>query len=385
MQKILHRLKNIKKSKYQMIIISLLSLILLLNIAACSQTFCNGYTNTVYGTISDFLGRITNFLPMAAGELIMYLFAVSLLLSVLFSILLVFLRKKQGFFHFTFLYLKTVLLIFLLGLFLYTTHWVIPFRSSLLGESGHYEKQYTRKELRCIWLYVVGNLNKTCAEAERDENGLLLYPPKETIERKTAAAMKKISEKYPRLQGFYPSIKPALCSDVLRWMDIGGYTYPYTMEVTYNKYISDLYFPTLYAHESAHHQGYYQENEANFLSYLSCSGSDDPILRYSAYHTIYYYINNAYLSAISGADADTALLKEYKKITVSEQVRLDEKAERKKTEQTYASDSHPLEHYSEIAEDAADVGWSTQGDLLAENSYDGVVQLLLEYYDGILY
>ena len=383
MQKIQRKLEKFKKSPYRIITISMLLLIIAANLFAFSKSFCNTYADRVYPRIADFFGKLTNVLPLPLGEICLYIGSVMLILAVLFSVLLIRLRKNQKFVRFTKKYLRSVLFAFVFILLLYSFQWIIPFRSDLLGESGHNEKQYSVKELRLLWLYVVGNLNERCKEVERDDEGRILYPDKETTEKEVCAAMRAISGTYPRLKGFYPDIKPAICSDFLNWMQIGGFTYPYTMEVTYNKYTSDLYFPSLYAHESAHHKGYYQENEANFLSFLACAESGEPILRYSAYHEIYYYIDDAYRSSLSGGE--TALLREYENTPVDDQVWLDEQAEAEKMAEVYDADDHPFEGYAELAEDVADVGWDTQGELLAENSYDGVVQLLLEYYDGILY
>ncbi|MBR1742048.1 MAG: DUF3810 family protein [Lachnospiraceae bacterium] len=378
LQKILH---YIKSSKYLLCLVSLFSLSLLLNLLAFNEDFCNGYTNTVYAVLSDFFGRSTNILPFSLGEIFMYVGGIFLLLSFSFALLLFPFKKSRGYARFTKIYFKSLPLVCTCFLLTYTLQWGIPFRSSLLGESGHFEKEYSTENLRALWLDTVNHLNEACRQVPRDEDGHIIFDTKENTEQKTIEAMKAISDRYPRLKGFYPTIKPALCSDVLRWMDIGGYTYPYTMEITYNKYITSLYFPSLYAHESAHHQGYYQENEANFLSYLACSGSSDPVLRYSAFHTIFFYIDDAYVSALSSPDIDKSLIEEYRNTRLDAQIALDEKEERKKVEKSYSSTSHPLQKYSDVAENAADVGWSTQSDVLKENGYDGVVQLLLEYYD----
>ena len=168
-------------------------------------------------------------------------------------------------------------------LFIYTFHWVIPFRSNLLGKSKHKEVQYSEERLRLLRTYIVENLNAVSKQVKRDSEGHIQYDDIDAMYRTVADAMNNISDEYPRLKGYYPPMKAALCSDVLEYMWIGGFTYPYTMEVTYNKYITNLYYPSLLAHESAHHKGYYKENEANFLSYLACTNSEDPIVRYSAF------------------------------------------------------------------------------------------------------
>ena len=396
MRKIQHILSKIKTSRYLLVLTCIFTLTAVLNLLAFSTSFCNFYTDTIYGFLSDFLGRLTDWIPVPFGELLMYALAAALFCAILLGICFLIFKCREKWktqerfrhlFCFAKNYLKGILLLCSLFLLTYTLQWFIPFRSSLLGESGHFEKEYSTEDLRKLWKYAVKNLNEVCTQVPRDKKGHIIFASKKETEKKTADAMKNISDRYARLKGYYPSIKPALCSDVLHWMDIGGYTYPYTMELTYNKYITDLYFPSLYAHESAHHQGYYQENEANFLSFLACMESDDPVLRYSAFHTIYFYIKDAYLSALAkeyknNTPGIQTLIKEYQTTKLSAQIALDEKEEKRKAEESYSSASHPLEKYSETAENAAGIGWNTQSNVLRENGYDGVVQLLLEYFYG---
>ena len=57
-------------------------------------------------------------------------------------------------------------------------------------------------------------------------------------------------------------------------------------------------------------------------------------------------------------------------------------------EEIYEEDSHPIDEMpavNEVIEETADVGWETQGEILQENTYDGVTLLLLQYFDGVLY
>ena len=167
-------------------------------------------------------------------------------------------------------------------------------------------------------------------------------------------------------------------------MDIGGYTYPYTMEVTWNKYVNNLYFPFLLAHEASHHQGYYQENEANFIAFLACTQSDDPVVRYAGYKGVYGYIHSDYVGALYDAvggnlEAVNAHLEELPKVSAT--VSRDQKEAWEESDRKYEVDSHPAQKLQETSAKVADVGWSTQTDLLQENGYDGVVKMLLEYYD----
>ena len=365
---------------YWKIIGTLLFIIIVFQLAACSTSFCDAYTDTVYEKLADILGKASAIIPVVIGELLMYLGILLVLLAILFAFLLIFFGKKQQYCSFVKRYMKGMLCIVVLILLVYTFHWVIPFRSSLLGKTDHDEQRYTEEQLRILRTFIVENLNEVSGQVERDEEGHIRYKDIDTTNQAVAAAMQSISDQYPRLKGYYPSMKAAGCSEILEFMRIGGYTYPYTMEITYNRYTD----PSLFAHESAHPQGYYKENEANFLSYLACIQSDDPILRYSGYLTIYFYIDDTYTNVMTELHDDT-LWEEYNRVQVIDQVWIDQFESTEASNAEFENDEHPFESFSEIAEKTADVGWETQGELLQENGYDGVVALLLEYYDGILY
>ncbi len=426
----------------------LLAITAVLNLLACIRPFCDLYKRTVYGLISDALGVLTGWFPVALGELLMYLGAVMVLVGVLLlpAYLVLVSRcsavramradfpKAEGFkrtgkyagsrkaeefeetgkhagsrkaeefeetgkyagsrkaegsgqagkaLRHVVAYWKLLLFAAAVLLFIYTLNWVIPFRGSILKVPGAVERGYTLEEVGAVRDHIVNMLNAGALEVERDENGKVIYDRREMTEA-VFRAMRELSGEYVLLSGYYPPMKTALCSDFLEWMDIGGYTYPYTMEITWNEYCHDLYYPFLLAHESSHHQGYYQENEANFIAFLACTTSEDPLLRYAGYNEIYYYLSNAYVETaydILGKEGAKEDLKA--RPQVSELVRQDRRDAQNASQEKYEAANHPAQSLATTAADVADVGWSVQGDILQENSYDGVVKMVLQYYDAL--
>ena len=296
-------------------------------------------------------------------------------------VLLPFLCKRTGFRKFTVGFGKGLLMTVVVILFVYTLNWILPFRGTILKVKGATERGYHVLEVQNVRNYIVNQLNACAEEVLRDENGSVIYD-REEMAQAVFAAMKAQAVEYPLLSGYYPPMKGALCSDFLEWMNIGGYTYPYTMEITWNYYCNDLYYPFLLAHEASHHQGYYQENEANFIAFLACTQSEDPLVRYSGYEDAYEYLNEAYVEAIfacmDSADA-TEHLKQQP--AVSELVKLDRLEAWDASRKKYEAVSHPAQQFETVSAQVADVGWNTQAEILKGNSYDGVVQMIMDYYD----
>ncbi len=73
-----------------------------------------------------------------------------------------------------------------------------------------------------------------------------------------------------------------------------GWFSPFFHEVHYNSELLIIELPFVLAHEKAHRMGYTSEAEANFLAYLVCVNSTDPLIRYSGYFsTLGYFLQSS--------------------------------------------------------------------------------------------
>ena len=63
-----------------------------------------------------------------------------------------------------------------------------------------------------------------------------------------------------------------------------------------------------------------------------------------------------------------------------QQIFLDQEDAARVAQEAYEADSHPLENYSDTAEEVADTGWETQEVIAAENYYDDGYRLIMEYF-----
>ena len=130
------------------------------------------------------------------------------------------------------------------------------------------------------------------------------------------------------------------------------------------------------AHEAAHHQGYYKENEANYLSFLACITSDDPTLRYSGYMRAYHYVDKAYRCFYK--DLTDEQKERYKSTAPSKQVNIDRSQSLALADAEFEASKRWFRSFQKTAEQTAKVGWKTQEQVIAENGYDAVVPLACE-------
>ncbi len=404
-------MKKIPKFWWFIIIMTVLSALMAL--VGFFPSVCDKYTDHVYCHICDGISKLTARIPFPLGEILMYIGAAMLLLSAVFLILLIFLHKKAGYKKFCANFIKTFVAALTCVVFIYVPCWYIPFRGTVLGH-GDVKKStdYSWQELSAMMNFIVDGANQAAEEIEIKEDGTVEFPTQEESRKKVADAMRSLKDEYPRLAGYYPPVKTALCSDILDRMGIGGYNYPYTMEPTHNKYVSELDMLCLDAHELSHHKGYYKENEANFLSELALIQSDDPYLRLAGFMDMFDYVESDYYDALDvlademmangemlvpdentteeEIEAEMAKFFEYVggEPVISERVwYITDYADGIAIEM-YEEESHPIDEMPQVDEaidTVSDKGWEVQEEILQENSYDGVTLLLLQYYDGKLY
>lgn len=118
------------------------------------------------------------------------------------------------------------------------------------------------------------------------------------------ANMEALAETYPALsRPLYSRPKPVLFSKLMSYADIAGMYFPFTVESNINVDGPFFTIPATMGHELAHQCGFMREDEANFIGYLACKESGDPLTRYSGYSLAYDYA----LSALIGADRNAAV------------------------------------------------------------------------------
>lgn len=428
-------------SLYTKTILMIITITLIINLVAFSRSFCDFYTKHIYHYIANVISRVTGILPFNLGEIMMYLVMIMAVIMIvaLLALLIVLLvrrlaavynKKGIGFFYKKFrhcvaVYMKVILATLVVTALIYTLNWFIPFRGSgaqvvadmnveataennagandnispeattgestkanenVSGDNGvdtSDEREYTTEDLFSLRAILINNINSLAEQVDRDENGYIKQD--EDMYEEVVKAMEGLSDIYPILDGYYPKVKLAYCSDILDFMGIGGYTYPYTMEVTINKYTTYMDYGPLVAHEMAHHKGFYTERDANFISFLAGTNSDSRLLAYSSYRYILSYVTDECYTAANemyNKDPEGTLEFLNKQPELSGRVKLDDQHNIEEYQKNYEANVNKAleENVSQAAESVADVGWDTQADLLEEKNYDGVVLMLLKYY-----
>ncbi|MGN1339218.1 MAG: DUF3810 domain-containing protein [Oscillospiraceae bacterium] len=141
------------------------------------------------------------------------------------------------------------------------------------------------------------------AAAERellaeDENGCVQFTEDIYTElTRTGSGYDALTEEYPFLWTSVSRQKPVMLSYYWSYTGIVGMYFPFFAECNVNIEQPDFAIPFTASHESAHSRGIAQENECNFLAFLSCISSEYPEFRYSGYMEAFKHCSNSLYSA----------------------------------------------------------------------------------------
>ncbi len=271
----------------------LLVLSLLLQLSARMLSgFGEWYGTRIYPVLVFLIGGFSGLFPFSLVELALYL---SLIFCLVYGITHIRQPLKLA--------ANTFFILCLLA-FSYTVHCGInysrlPFSSFLNLEI----RPSSEEELYRLCIYLAEQTSR--AQKEITENHLLLH----LAPSQARNDMKKLGQTYPQLSGFYPRPKPLLVPEVLSFQSLSGIYSPFTIEANYNGDMVSYNIPFTACHELSHLRGFMREDEANFIGYLACAGSDSAWSRYSGYLSGFVYAANAlYRQNPESASAAYALL-----------------------------------------------------------------------------
>lgn len=243
----------------------------LILLAKSISGFAEWYSASVYDAIVGIVGRITGIVPFSVVEILLYIFIVPIIYRII-SLLL----KK----HTSAEFLSSIVLISSVLFSLYVVNCGINYhRVSFAESSDLILKEYTVDQLETVCMILTEDLNECADLVERDVHGVMVH--ESNLHDEAKAAMYKLSEDYPQLQGYYPPPKRLLFPWILSVQQITGIYSPFTVEANYNNALVDYNIPFSACHELSHLRGYMQEEEANFIAWLACTKSDNIDFQYS--------------------------------------------------------------------------------------------------------
>lgn len=376
-----------KKRFFSFPIIITLVLCVLFNIAAwVSAAFSDFYVTNIFPVITSAYGRLTSLVSFSVGELLLVFIVVYIAVTVLFlavhtiyMLIRGFLKKKNDsplsrFFNngSDIFYRVTPVLLAITCVVMSLNCFVLYHCSKLEVYPGAEDVEYDLQELAELRDFIVKKCNQLSKVVPHDENGNVMF---EGDMQKTAIeSMSALSDRYPRLGGYYVTPKALYFSDFMCQQFMQGYYFPFSMEANYNDTMNMMNKPFTMCHELAHTHGYIYEDEANFFGFLACISSDDIVFQYSGYLGVLNYINNDFYKAVSKEEYNSH-------VKISDRVKYDnmflsqegwEEVEKKAVIKT--------ETVKKAADVFIDTNLKVNGVASGKVSYSHVVGLIMNYY-----
>lgn len=337
----------------------------------------NYYSKKIDVYIVKFLSKITSSFDFSYFEIIIYVFCISIVLSIIYLIIRVFKGKSEFFKS-----LKNILLNYLalicLIYFLFISLWGLNYNRIALEESIKSEYiqtsgktidkvDFKEEDLSRLYKYLIQkcNENKKIVNNSNDE----LKNTNQDIKN----MISKLEDGYDNVDilnlkdlGSYSKAKIILNSRLLSYTNITGIYSPFTGEANININQPMISVPFTVLHEMAHQRGYGNESDANFISYIACIKNKDTYVNYSGYFMALKYTS----SALSRVDYD-----EFKKLTNNlDQDVIEDLNDYSKFWEKYEG------KVNEVSDNINDMYLKSNKVKEGTRSYGKVVDLLLLYY-----
>lgn len=375
------RLINFLKTTYGKTVAIMTALIAVFNLLTVMEGFCNFFTANIMPIFLNTYGRFSGLFPFSLGEMMIIAGILILFFAVICTVLLIFLRKKKGYRRFCTIYYKTLVMIILSAVLLMTFNCSVPYGCSELEMKKH-AGNYSIGELELLRNYLTDKCNEYAELLPRDETGRLIYDPDpDELMDEAKKVMRKLSKSFPRLSGYYPDMKPVLNSTIMSQSYMLGVYFPFSLESNYNPKMYIMNYAATFCHEYSHLKGYMQEDEANFIAFLACIQSDDPYFSYSGYLSVLFYVDDAYQENIAGDNERYNRQPQISDAVYTDSAFLTPEAWKEVEEAAVFS----TDDVDRISNDFTEGYMEYYGITDGMASYGRVTDLLLQYYDGVLY
>ena len=388
------RRKKISKIIY---VIGMLGVIMLNYLAWRSREFCDWYIDHIFPVWLNTYARLTSALSISVGEIMLILAVGITAFGIGFFIYNLIRRGKYttGLLKYGRTYAWIVLVVgYVMTLNCFILYHATGFAQKyMVKETGTMvvdmsdtavvevdtkgKSAYTKKNLATLRDYLVEQCKTLADQIDRDEQGTAVYSGDLIAE--SVHAMETMGQQYDRLSGYYVTPKYLKCSEFFSQQYIMGYYFPFSMEANINSvmYITNV-APTV-CHELAHTKGFIFENDANMIGYLACIQSDDTFLQYCGYLSVLNYVNNDFYKSVNKST--------YKKhVRISDRVADDNvfltREDWQAVEKTAVVKTSTVK---KVSNNFLNTNLKLNGVDEGIQQYNEVVNLLLDYYDGILY
>lgn len=238
------------------------------------------YSTGIDRLIVQVLSRSAGILPISLAEIG---FVLTMILTMCWTIKLigaVVIKRRMGYAGHL---LVNGLIAVSIAYFLFIVLWGLNYYRLPFAEAAQIKVEPASTDyLTEVCRDLINRANQLRNQVHEDEYGVMqLSGGKEKVfinANKGYLAAEKI---YPELGGSYGFPKSIIIKESMSYLGFSGVYCPFTGEPNVDAAVKDSDLPYTVCHEMAHQRGYAREDEANYISYLTCSMNPDPGFQYS--------------------------------------------------------------------------------------------------------
>lgn len=256
------------------------------------------YARTIYPVVASVLSSFSRIFPFSLGDCFIYGSIAGLTVYLVYALI----KRTEVWRRLRFIaeYLAWVYVWFYLA-------WGLNyFRQDFFTRSGIPPLPYSAERFASFLEAYTDSLNASYVPLEKIDTfsvaatiqeGYLTLSPRFGLLPPTHRG-RSTDPKHPAadsLAAFRLRAKPMLFPSWMSGVGVMGYIGPFFNEFNLNTELLPVQYPAVYAHELSHVLGISNEAEANLYSYLVCTASDRPEVRFSGYFSLFpYVLGNAY-------------------------------------------------------------------------------------------
>ncbi len=278
-----------------MIIFALTLLSLIIYIAfRCSSSFANFFNSYLSMPVRVVISTVTSVVPFSIAEILLITMPIWIGLLIFFGVKQIKKGRKNGV-----RYLCNILCILCVIFILFVWTYSSGYNTTTIDKRLGIDRQnISAIELYDTAIWLTNNINELSNSVTYDSTGASQMPYSYwELSSKLCSSYDSFVDEYGVLHNFWSKVKPIMLSEPFTYTHISGVYSFMTGESNVNVNYPDFIIASSSAHELAHQRGVAREDEANFVAFLVCIGSDDKFLQYSGYLDVYQNVMSALYSA----------------------------------------------------------------------------------------
>jgi len=239
------------------------------------------YSGKLYPKVTLLIASLTKKLPFSVAEYALYALLGFAVLCLVIRLIALITFRKNALMKLVSLVITYVITCAYLVFFFYLLWGFNFYRTPIDERLALPNRDYSTQELYSLCVKLADDAAKLRTGLDEDTDGVFVFPAEEAF-KAVADTYRAYGAEHELFAAEPANAKEVMWSTQLSKLNIAGVYVCYTAEPNVNCEQPALYLPFSAAHETAHYYGWAKEDQANFIAYMVCRGSDNKAVAYSA-------------------------------------------------------------------------------------------------------